>query len=100
MFRSFFSNGSGQEEPSNYGDDSFTDAKVKKSGLMEDLKALGPNIGKDAMTLLEKVMSKGEPYDDRTFLVKHRNRALERWFADTLRVVDGKNHSLDGIFAT
>ncbi|KAL8897030.1 MAG: hypothetical protein Q9207_007419, partial [Kuettlingeria erythrocarpa] len=70
MFRSFFSNGSGQDEPSNYGDDSFTDAKVKQSGLMDDLKALGPNIGKDAITLLEKVMSKGEPYDDRTFLME------------------------------
>lgn len=69
MFRSFFSNGSGQHESSNYGDDSFTDAKVKQSGLLDYLKALGPNIGKDAMTLLEKVMSKGEPYDDRTFLV-------------------------------
>lgn len=69
MFRGLFSNGQDQENPSNYGDDSFTDAKVKQSGLLDDLKALGPNIGKDAMTLLEKVMSKGEPYDDRTFLV-------------------------------
>lgn len=54
---------------SNYGDDSFTDAKVKESGLWDDLKALGPDVGKDALTLIEKVASKGEPYDDRTFLV-------------------------------
>lgn len=65
-----FSNGNDKESASSYGDDSFTEAKVKKSGLLDDLKALGPDIGKDAMTLLEKVMSKGEPYDDRTFLVK------------------------------
>ena len=57
------------ENPSNYGDDSFTEEKVEQSGLLEDLKALGPNIGKDAMTLIEKVMNKGEPYDDKTFLV-------------------------------
>ena len=66
---SFLSNDHGKADPSNYGDDSFTDEKVKQSGLLDDLKALGPNIGQDAMTLLEKVMSKGEPYDDRTFLV-------------------------------
>lgn len=71
MFRGLFSNGQGSASPSNYGDDSFTDAKVKESGLLDDLKALGPDIGKDAMTLIEKVMSKGEPYDDRTFLVDH-----------------------------
>ena len=66
-----FSNGHDKDAPSNYGDESFTDTKVKQSGLLDDLKALGPDIGRDAMTLLEKVMSKGEPYDDRTFLVGH-----------------------------
>lgn len=69
MFGRLFSNGNGKETPSNYGDDSFTDVQVKKAGLLDDLKALGPDIGKDAMTLIEKIMSKGEPYDDRTFLV-------------------------------
>lgn len=64
-----FSNRQDKESPSNYGDESFTAVQVKKSGLLDDLKALGPDIGKDAMTLLEKIMSKGEPYDDRTFLV-------------------------------
>ena len=58
-----------QEDPSNYGDDSFTDEKVKQSGILDDLKALGPNIGEDALTLVQKVMSKDQPYDDRTFLV-------------------------------
>ena len=66
---SFFSRDDDAEDPSNYGDDSFTEAKVEQSGLLEDLKALGPDIGKDAMTLIEKVMTKGQPYDDRTFLV-------------------------------
>ena len=57
------------EDPSNYGDDSFTDERVKQSGILDDLKALGPNIGEDALTLIQKVMSKDQPYDDRTFLV-------------------------------
>ncbi|KAL8793884.1 MAG: hypothetical protein Q9195_003503 [Heterodermia aff. obscurata] len=65
---SFFSHALDKEDPSNYGDDSFTDVKVKQSGLLDDLKAIGPNIGSDALTLLEKVMTSGEPYDDRTFL--------------------------------
>ena len=67
--KGLFSAGQEQENTSNYGDDSFTEAKVKQSGLMDDLKAIGPNIGQDALTLIEKVASKGEPYDDRTFLV-------------------------------
>lgn len=58
-----------QEDESSYGDDSFTDAKIKQAGLLDDIKALGPNLGKDALTLLEEVTSKGKPYDDRTFLV-------------------------------
>ncbi|KAL8627546.1 hypothetical protein Q9189_006747 [Teloschistes chrysophthalmus] len=71
MFGRLFSNGNGKETPpSNYGDDSFTEVQVKKAGLLDDLKALGPDIGKDAMTLIEKIMSKGEPYDDRTFLME------------------------------
>ena len=57
------------EDPSNYGDDSFTDEKVRQTGILDDLKALGPNIGEDALTLIQKVMSKDQPYDDRTFLV-------------------------------
>ena len=72
----FFFKDEDAEDPSNYGDDSFTDAKVEQSGLLEDLKALGPDIGKDAMTLIEKVMSKGQPYDDRTFLVRSCPSAL------------------------
>ncbi|KAL8861303.1 MAG: hypothetical protein Q9178_002175 [Gyalolechia marmorata] len=64
MFKNLFSHGGGQVTSSNYGDDSFTDAQIKKAGLLGDLKALGPNLGKDAMTLVEKIMSKGEPYDD------------------------------------
>lgn len=54
---------------SNYGDDSFTDAKVKQSGLLDDLKTLGPDIGQSALTLIEQAIGKGKPYDDRTMLV-------------------------------
>lgn len=58
-----------------YGDDSFTDVKVKQAGLLDDIKALGPNLGKDALTLLDEVTSKGKPYDDRTFLVNWFQRS-------------------------
>lgn len=64
-----FSHGQQKENPSNFGDESFTDQKVKQSGLLDDLKALGPDVGQSALTLLEKVVNTGEPYDDRTFLV-------------------------------
>ena len=69
LFGSLKSNEKDKEDESNYGDDSFTDAKVKQSGLLDDIKALGPNLGKSALTLLDEVASTGKPYDDRTFLV-------------------------------
>lgn len=78
---SFFS-GKNEKEESSYGDSSFTEAKVKQSGLLDDLEALGPNIGKDALTLIEKVASTGEPYDDRTFLVQIR--PVSRWASSVL----------------
>lgn len=71
MFKLFgTSKGPDKEDESQYGDDSFTETKVKQSGLLDDIKAIGPNLGKDALTLLEKVASTGQPYDDRTFLVR------------------------------
>ena len=70
FFGALGSNGANKGDESNYGDDSFTEAKVKQSGLLDDIKALGPNLGKDALTLFEKVASTGKPYDDRTFLVR------------------------------
>lgn len=63
------SNGKNKDDESDYGDDTFTEAKVKRSGLLDDIKALGPNLGKDALTLFEKVAGTGKLYDDRTFLV-------------------------------
>ena len=66
---SFFSNGKNKEEESSYGDDSFTESKLKKSGLLDDVKALGPNLGKDALTLIEKLAVTGQPYEDRSYLV-------------------------------
>ena len=96
MFGGLFSNGKRKQEPSNYGDESFTDTQVKKSGLLDDLKALGPDIGKDALTLLEKVMSTGEPYDDRTFLVRDKFllKSLRKLM---IRDTDGKTYSSHGI---
>ena len=70
LFGGLASNGADKGDESNYGDNSFTEARVKQSGLLDDIKALGPNLGKDALTLLEKIASKGKPYDDRTFLVR------------------------------
>ena len=70
LFGALMSNGKDKGDESTYGDESFTEAKVKQSGLLDDIKALGPNLGKDALTLFEKVASKGKPYDDRTFLVR------------------------------
>lgn len=70
LFGALGSNGLAKGDESNYGDDSFTEAKVKQSGLLDDIKALGPNLGKDALTLFEKIATKGQPYDDRTFLVR------------------------------
>ena len=69
-------NGKEKDEESNYGDDSFTEAKVKQSSLLDDIKAFGPNLGKGALTLLEEVASTGKPYDDRTFLVGWIPRSL------------------------
>lgn len=63
------SNKMSKNNESSYGDDSFTDTKVKQAGILDDIKALGGDLGKDALTLLDEVTSKGKPYDDRTFLV-------------------------------
>ena len=52
-----------------YGDDSFTEERIEKSGILDDIKALGPNLGKDALVLIQEVMGKGKPYDDRTMVV-------------------------------
>ena len=68
MFR-LFSSGEEKEKSPSYGDDSFTESRLKKTGLLDDVKALGPDLGKDALTLIEKLASTGKPYDDRTFLV-------------------------------
>lgn len=66
---SFFFNGKNKEKESSYGDESFTESRLKKSGLLDDVKALGTNIGKDALTLIEKLAVTGQPYEDRSYLV-------------------------------
>ena len=75
LFSGLKPNGKDKEDESNYGDDSFTETKVKQSGLLDDIKALGPNLGKDALTLIEEVTSTGKPYDDRTFLVSGNSQS-------------------------
>ncbi len=57
-------------ELSNYGDDSFTEQRIEESGLLEDLKSLGPDSGPEILALLQEIMSKGKPYDDRTMMVR------------------------------
>ena len=95
---SLFSGGKENGEQSSYGDTSFTEAKVKQSGLLDDLKAIGPDIGKDALTLIEKVTSKGEPYDDRTYLV-HKSLYVQSSKGHSFSA-DGANHSSHGIVTT
>ena len=70
LFGGLASNRAKEEDESNYGDDSYTEAKVKQSGLLDNIKRLDSNLGKDVLTLLEKIASKGKPYDDRTFMVR------------------------------
>ena len=62
-------------EASEYGDESFTDERIYESGLLDDIKALGSDSGEDIMALIEEVISKGKPYDDRTMVVC-QNHAL------------------------
>ena len=56
-------------EFSEYGDESFTDERIQESGLLDDIKALGPDSGQDILALIEEVVSKGKPYDDRSMVV-------------------------------
>ncbi|KAK0508750.1 hypothetical protein JMJ35_009026 [Cladonia borealis] len=95
LFGALASNGPDKGDESNYGDDSFTEAKVKQSGLLDNIKALGPNLGKDALTLLEKIANKGKPYDDRTFLME-RMIALIASLPPNSRVRDKLSQTLVG----
>ena len=45
-------------DASEYGDESFTYEKIHGSGLLDDIKALGPDSGQDIRALIEDVMSK------------------------------------------
>ncbi|KAL9120964.1 MAG: hypothetical protein Q9187_002483, partial [Circinaria calcarea] len=57
-------------DASEYGDASFTEERIEESGLLDDIKALGPNVGADALALIQEVMGKGKPYDDRTMVME------------------------------
>ena len=59
-------------QPSNYGDDSFTDQRIQETGLIDDIKSLGPGSGQDVLALIQEAMSKGKPYDDKTMVVSSR----------------------------
>ena len=66
-------------DPSDFGDDSFTEERIEQSGLIDDIKALGPNLGEDALALIQEVMGKGKPYDDRTMVVcSYPDRSSQR----------------------
>jgi len=54
---------------SEYGDDSLDDVAFEGTGLLDDIKAMGPNLRENLFTLIEKALAKGEPIDDRTMLV-------------------------------
>ena len=67
-----------KEGESDYGDNSFTETKLKQTELLDDVKALGGNIGKDALTLIEKVASTCQPYNGCTYLVERSLDAIPR----------------------
>lgn len=56
---------------SNYGDDSGATKEAIKSGLLADLKGMGTDLPKDAMTIIEALEAglSGEPIDDKKLMV-------------------------------
>lgn len=63
------SHASKKAKPSEYGDDSLADEIIPETGLLDDLKSMGPHLGENAITLLDKVLASGEPVDDKEMLV-------------------------------
>lgn len=54
------------------GEESYGDPKALSTGIVEDLKAIGvKGIGGDLQTLLEVVMAKGKPVDDKQMVVRN-----------------------------
>ena len=56
---------------SNYGDDTGAAKEAIQSGLLADLKGMGTNLPKDAMTAIEALEAglNGEPIDDKKLMV-------------------------------
>lgn len=84
---------------SEYGDASFTEERIEESGLVDDIKALGPNIGADALALIQEVMGKGKPYDDRTMVVCSNRVWLDEAIYSCFGIIDGEGHEIDSFSA-
>ena len=84
---------------SEYGDDSFTEERVQQSGILDDIKALGPNLGEDALALMQEVMGKGKPYDDRTMVVCSTGVRPYDGAYSCFGIIDGKGHEIDSLSA-
>ena len=72
MFDQVFSKFWGAAPPaeSEHGDNSLSTEKLQETGLLEDVQALGPNLGENLLVLVEKALAAGEPVDDKTMLVR------------------------------
>jgi len=63
---------------SDYGDESLNDDTLEETGLLDDLKAMGPNLGENILALVEKAFAEGKPIDDKTMLVRSDNPLMRK----------------------
>lgn len=82
---------------SEYGDDSFTEERIQQSGILDDIKALGPNLGADALALMQEVMGKGKPYDDRSMVVCFNRIPVYEGTYSCFGITDGEGHEIDSL---
>lgn len=54
---------------SEYGDASLDTKTAEDSGLLDDIRSMGPSLGENLLVLVEKALAKGEPIDDKAMLV-------------------------------
>ena len=66
-----FFNKKNNASQSNYGDDTGATKEAIQTGLLADLKGMGTNLPKDAMTIIEALSAglSGEPIDDKKLMV-------------------------------
>jgi hypothetical protein len=60
---------SGNAKVSDFGDNSLADEIIPETGLLDDLKSMGPHLADNAVTLIDKLLASGEPVDDKEMLV-------------------------------